>query len=142
MPALLDFQPMAEDSQKNQINEFRPRDRSNGPQNILKVSTKKSVPFASKLDFCEEASSFWKLNISRKEYSFWLKLSGYSKGLQTYLWVQFQVEIRLSDFSENLLPWVKNPVKGTLVLKKGIETGTLEGVYYGTMQYLQAKIHV
>jgi hypothetical protein len=48
----------------------------------------------------------------------------------------------LSDFSENLLPWVKNPVKGTLVLKKGIETGTLEGVYYGTMQYLQAKIHV
>jgi hypothetical protein len=77
------------------------------------------------------ATIFWKFNISRKEHSFLLKLSGYSRDHKSYLWMKFQVEIHLFDLSAVPLPYVENLVKRTSILKEAIATQILLGFLLG-----------
>jgi hypothetical protein len=53
----------------------------------------------------------WKLNISTKEHSFKLKLSGYSQDDYTYPWAKFPVKTPLFGFLLDIDKMVKNSVK-------------------------------
>ncbi len=65
----------------------------------LQEGLNETTECSNKFVFCDmSVAIFWKFNISTKEHVSRLKLSGYSKGDQIYLWAKFEVDEPFQTF--------------------------------------------